>query len=57
MKLFAPAFAPSLALLRNALGLLTLSGSALVNAQTETLRIQDYPGLGNVMVRVAAANG
>ena len=57
MKLFAPAFAPSLALLRNALGLLALSGCALVNAQTETLRIQDYPGLGNVMVRVAAANG
>ncbi|TDM09026.1 MAG: ABC transporter substrate-binding protein [Ideonella sp. MAG2] len=26
-------------------------------AQTETLRIQDYPGLGNVLVRVAAANG
>ena len=43
--------------LRATLGavVLTLSASAL--AQTETLRIQDYPGLGNMIVRVAAANG
>ena len=53
MKMIA--LAPTL--LRNALGLLALSWCALVNAQTETLRIQDYPGLGNVLVRVAAANG
>ena len=47
----------TLGFLRATLGaaVLTLSASAL--AQTETLRIQDYPGLGNMIVRVAAANG
>ena len=34
---------------------LTLGSTAM--AQTETLRIQDYPGLGNILTRVAAANG
>ena len=51
MTLSAPA------LLRTALGALALSLSANAMAQTQTLRIQDYPGLGNMIVRVAAANG
>jgi NitT/TauT family transport system substrate-binding protein len=42
---------------RNAMGIAALTWGATVMAQVETLRIQDYPGLGNVMVRVAAANG
>ncbi len=42
---------------QSALGLAALTWGATVMAQMETLRIQDYPGLGNVMVRVAAANG
>lgn len=42
---------------RTALSLAALTGGASVMAQMETLRIQDYPGLGNLMVRVAAANG
>ncbi|MGJ7524018.1 hypothetical protein ACSFA0_26380 [Variovorax sp. LT1P1] len=33
----------------------TLAG--LVQAETTTLRIQDYPGFGNFLVRVANANG
>jgi len=45
------------AFLRTTLGSIALICGANVTAQTETLRIQDYPGLGNVMVRVAAANG
>jgi NitT/TauT family transport system substrate-binding protein len=44
-------------ILRLALSALTLSMGASAMAQTETLRIQDYPGLGNMIVRVAAANG
>lgn len=44
-------------LLRTALALTTLAWGATVWAQMETLRIQDYPGLGNILVRVAAANG
>lgn len=51
MTLFCPA------LLRTALGAIALSLSANAMAQTQTLRIQDYPGLGNMIVRVAAANG
>lgn len=43
--------------LGTALGAIALTWSANVMAQTETLRIQDYPGLGNIMVRVAVANG
>ncbi|AOW12164.1 myristoyl transferase [Hydrogenophaga crassostreae] len=35
--------------------LLSLTGQAY--AQTTTLKIQDYPGLGNFLVRVANANG
>lgn len=38
-----------------ATALCTLAGQAL--AQTPTLRIQDYPGIGNFLVRVANANG
>ena len=45
------------AFLRTALGAIALVWGASVVAQTETLRIQDYPGLGNIMVRVAVANG
>jgi NitT/TauT family transport system substrate-binding protein len=44
-------------LLRAALSLAALTWGVNAMAQMETLRIQDYPGLGNVMVRVAAANG
>ncbi len=44
-------------LARIALSLAALTWGATVMAQVETLRIQDYPGLGNVLVRVAAANG
>lgn len=44
-------------ILRCALSALTLSMGASAMAQTETLRIQDYPGIGNMIVRVAAANG
>ena len=44
-------------LFRTAVGVAALTWGATVTAQMETLRIQDYPGLGNVMVRVAAANG
>ena len=43
--------------LRATLGAVALSLSASAMAQTETLRIQDYPGLGNMIVRVAASNG
>ena len=43
--------------LKTALGLAALTWGATVSAQMETLRIQDYPGLGNVMARVAVANG
>ena len=43
--------------LRTTLGAVALTLSASAMAQTETLRIQDYPGLGNVIVRIAAANG
>ena len=45
------------AFLRTALGAIALTWGANVMAQTETLRIQDYPGLGNIMARVAVANG
>jgi len=51
MKLSITAF------LGTALGAIALMCGANVMAQTETLRIQDYPGLGNIMVRVAVANG
>lgn len=51
MTLSAPAF------LRTALGALALTLGAHAMAQTDTLRIQDYPGLGNMIVRVAIANG
>jgi len=51
MKPSAPTF------LRTALGALALTLGSTAMAQIETLRIQDYPGLGNMMVRVAAANG
>lgn len=44
-------------LLKTAGVLAALTWGTTVWAQLETLRIQDYPGLGNVMVRVAAANG
>jgi len=44
-------------LLRTALGLVALTWGATAWAQMDTLRIQDYPGLGNVLVRVAIANG
>jgi NitT/TauT family transport system substrate-binding protein len=44
-------------LLRTALAFAALAWGATVWAQMETLRIQDYPGLGNILVRVAAANG
>ncbi len=44
-------------LVRTALGFAALTWGATVWAQMETLRIQDYPGLGNVLVRVAIANG
>lgn len=44
-------------LVRIALSLAALSWGTTVWAQVETLRIQDYPGLGNILVRVAAANG
>lgn len=44
-------------LLRTTLGALALSLGASATAQTQTLRIQDYPGLGNIITRVAAANG
>ena len=44
-------------LLRTALAFAALTWGATVWAQMETLRIQDYPGLGNILVRVAAANG
>lgn len=43
--------------LGTALGAIALTWGANAMAQTETLRIQDYPGLGNIMVRVAVANG
>ena len=45
------------AFLRTALGAIALVWGASVVAQTETLRIQDYPGVGNILVRVAVANG
>lgn len=51
MTLSTPGF------LRATLGAVTLSLGASAMARTETLRIQDYPGLGNMIVRVAAANG
>lgn len=51
MTFSAPAF------LRSTLGAIALTLGATAMAQTETLRIQDYPGLGNIIVRVAAANG
>ena len=35
----------------------SLSFAGLAQAQTTTLRIQDYPGLGNFLVRAANANG
>ncbi len=44
-------------LLRTALVALALTVGLAAMAQTSTLRIQDYPGLGNMIVRVAAANG
>ncbi len=43
--------------LRAALGTVALTLGMGAMAQTTTLRIQDYPGLGNVLTRVAAANG
>ena len=51
MKFSAPAF------VRTTLGAIALTLGASAMAQTQTLRIQDYPGLGNMIVRVAAANG
>lgn len=45
------------ALIRTAVGALALSMGTTAMAQTQTLRIQDYPGLGNIITRVAAANG
>lgn len=51
MALFSPTA------LRFAMGIFALTWGAAATAQIETLRIQDYPGLGNLMVRVAAANG
>lgn len=42
--------------LRATVGIVALTAGATVMAQVETLRIQDYPGLGNIMVRVAIAN-
>ncbi|OYU32687.1 MAG: myristoyl transferase [Comamonadaceae bacterium PBBC2] len=44
-------------LVRITLSLAALSWGTTVWAQMETLRIQDYPGIGNVLVRVAIANG
>jgi hypothetical protein len=49
MTLFSPAA------LRTAIGIVALTWGATVTAQIETLRIQDFPGLGNLMVRVAAS--
>ena len=43
--------------IKTAMVMAALTWGATAVAQLETLRIQDYPGLGNVMVRVAAANG
>ncbi|CAN1537528.1 ABC transporter substrate-binding protein [Limnohabitans sp. B9-3] len=43
--------------IKTAMGIAALTLGSTVMAQTETLRIQDYPGLGNILVRVAAANG
>ena len=51
MTFSAPAF------LRTAIGALALTLGTTAMAQTTTLRIQDYPGLGNMITRVAAANG
>lgn len=48
---------PVSTLLRTLVGVLALSLSSGAMAQTQTLRIQDYPGLGNVITRVAVANG
>jgi NitT/TauT family transport system substrate-binding protein len=44
-------------LIHTAIATLALSLGASVMAQQVTLRIQDYPGLGNFLVRVANANG
>lgn len=44
-------------LFKTALGVAALTGGVNAMAQIETLRIQDYPGIGNLLVRVAAANG
>ncbi len=44
-------------LFRTALGVAALTGGVNAMAQMETLRVQDYPGIGNLLVRVAAANG
>lgn len=43
--------------LRTTLGAIALTLGASAMAQTPTLRIQDYPGLGNAITRVAIANG
>lgn len=44
-------------LVRTTLSTIALTLSASAMAQTPTLRIQDYPGLGNAITRVAIANG